>query len=86
MLLQLLAQIRDWNTSTRTSRVAQTLLRFVMASVPPIRLARIPGMKALIESLLPYSTRHRDRLDKLLRGPPPAAKYSSISLVKRSEF
>lgn len=46
----------------------QALLKELLTTVPPTRLANLPGMRTLIESLLPYSERHKARMEKLIRS------------------
>ncbi|EGT54544.1 hypothetical protein CAEBREN_03074 [Caenorhabditis brenneri] len=53
-----------WNTNTRTSPVAQRVFYEIIHIVPPDELVSMPGAYGYIESLLPYTQRHMDRLDR----------------------
>ena len=43
----------------------QVLLSGILLAVPPDVLRTVPGVKQLVESILPYSERHFARLDRL---------------------
>ena len=64
----LLSTARDWNTNSRTSWVAQRVLRSVLRTYPPAELAAVPHIKSIIEALIPYSERHLARVDRLVRS------------------
>ena len=68
-LSRLLSHARDWNTNSKSSRVAQALLTAVLTAVGPDTLRQVDGIKHLVESILPYSERHFARLDRLHRKP-----------------
>lgn len=53
-----------WNTNSRTSPVAQRVLFEMIHIVEPDKLISMPGAYGNIESLLPYTQRHMDRLDR----------------------
>ncbi len=84
-LVQLLHHVRDWNTSTRTSDLAQTVLHAILRFHPAEKLLdafeevsakgqtaaagkhnKLVDADALLESILPYTTRHYARADRLL--------------------
>ena len=44
---------------------AQVLLSSVLLAVPPDTLRKVPAIKQLVESILPYSERHFARLERL---------------------
>ena len=67
-LSRLLSHARDWNTNSKSSRVAQALLTAVLTAVGPDTLRQVDGIKHLVESILPYSERHFARLDRLHRA------------------
>jgi len=56
----------DWNTNSRHSRVAQTLLGLVLRTYLPSELLKLPGIQTTIEALMVYTERHLQRLDNLL--------------------
>ncbi|KAJ1556792.1 U3 small nucleolar RNA-associated protein 13, partial [Cladochytrium tenue] len=66
-LQQLLRYIRDWNTSNRHSGAAQLVLNVVVRSYPPSELLALPGIKELIEGMMPYTERHYAHADELLK-------------------
>eukprot|EP01046_Picozoa_sp_COSAG06_P039338 COSAG06_NODE_4634_length_4082_cov_3.759729_5_plen_94_part_00 len=43
----------------------QVLLSGILLAVPPDVLRTVPGVKQLVESILPYSERHFARLERL---------------------
>jgi U3 small nucleolar RNA-associated protein 13 len=72
-VLALLRMIRDWNATTRTADVAQTVLHAVLKLHPPAELLSLTteGRKTnelgeLLDALLPYTERHFARADRLL--------------------
>ncbi len=67
-LLQCLEFIREWNTNATKSGVAQVLLGSILRRVPMKRLEKIPHMSAQVESILPYTDRHYNRMDRLLQA------------------
>ncbi|CAN6603782.1 U3 small nucleolar RNA-associated protein 13 [Trichomonascus vanleenenianus] len=64
---RLLERVRDWNTTARTSEVAQSVLRAILEAHPIDEILKLPGIMKLIEALRPYSERHYNRLDDLLQ-------------------
>lgn len=59
------------------------LVLVLVQRVAPTRLAAIPGVKSLVESIMPYSERHMKRVEKLQKGNPMA---SPLRLVPRNSF
>ncbi|KAF1763694.1 hypothetical protein GCK72_003639 [Caenorhabditis remanei] len=53
-----------WNTNSRSSPVAQRVFYEIIHIIEPDRLVSMPGAYGYIESLLPYTQRHMDRLDR----------------------
>ncbi|CAI5440584.1 unnamed protein product [Caenorhabditis angaria] len=54
----------QWNTNSRTSQVAQRVLFELFMIIPPEEFLEMPNSRNLIESFLPYTNRHLDRLDR----------------------
>lgn len=67
MLMKLLKWTRDWNTNAKTSQMAQLILSAVLRTLPPARLTSLPGLKTVLEGLMAYTTRHFNRLDRLMQ-------------------
>lgn len=65
---QLLTYIRDWNTNAKHSLAAQAALFQLFHLYRADSMTKFPLMKQLLEALIPYSTRHFQRLDKLLQA------------------
>ncbi|TPX45226.1 hypothetical protein SeLEV6574_g03999 [Synchytrium endobioticum] len=65
-LVKLLGFIRDWNTTNRGARVAQTVLHVVVRCMGVERLLELPKIKEILESLIPYTERHYKNIDVLL--------------------
>ncbi|CAO4363722.1 unnamed protein product [Caenorhabditis nigoni] len=53
-----------WNTNSRHSPVAQRVFYEIIHIIEPDKLVAMPGAYGYIESLLPYTQRHMDRLDR----------------------
>ncbi len=67
-LLVLLSRVRDWNTNTRTSAVAQRVLNVVVKSYSADRLAGLgkrKGGRAVVDALRVYTERHYRRVEEL---------------------
>jgi U3 small nucleolar RNA-associated protein 13 len=58
----------EWNANAKTCDVAQRALAALFSSVPPARLAALPGVTAALAGLKAYSLRHFSRLDRLARS------------------
>jgi U3 small nucleolar RNA-associated protein 13 len=65
-LVRLIKRLRDWNTNARTSTIAQGGLYAILKYHSVEKLQQIPGITAIIDSLIPYSDRHYTRVDDLL--------------------
>lgn len=65
---QLLTYIRDWNTNAKHSLSAQNVLFQLFHLYRADSMTKFPLMKDLLQALIPYSTRHFQRLDKLLQA------------------
>lgn len=64
---QLLSYSTTWNTNSRNSFVAQSLLHDILSCFSPDRLVELPSMKASLEALLPYTERHLSRASRLMQ-------------------
>ncbi|PVV03309.1 hypothetical protein BB560_002223 [Smittium megazygosporum] len=65
-LSKLLSYVREWNTNSRFSTIAQAVLRCIFGSYSSEYLLSIPSIRGHITSLIPYTERHLSRIDKLL--------------------
>lgn len=65
-LLKFMGRLRDWNTNARTSAIAQSSLHVILKHHEAATLVKLPGIKALIDALLPYTDRHYARIDEFL--------------------
>lgn len=65
---QLMTYIRDWNTNAKHSLAAQTVLFQLFHLYRADSMTKFPLMKDLLHALIPYSSRHFQRLDKLLQA------------------
>lgn len=62
-LLNLINYLTKWNTNTKTSTEAQTLLHIVIRSFPEEHLARfIQPMQ-----ILPYTEKHHERIYRMIK-------------------
>ena len=67
-LLQWMKYVRQWNTNSRHSVLAQYCLSMVLRNFKPEKLMLIsPEMKSITEAILAYSDRHFKRIDKLVQ-------------------
>ncbi|KAK3141648.1 hypothetical protein QOZ80_4BG0336600 [Eleusine coracana subsp. coracana] len=64
----LLEYIREWNTKPKFCHVAQFVLFRVLRSLPPTDILEIKGISELLAGLIPYSQRHFNRVDRLVRS------------------
>ena len=53
----LLDYAAKWNTNTRTSKTAQTLLNHILLSISPDELLRYPNIDSVIKAFIPYTSR-----------------------------
>ncbi|KAL2313842.1 U3 snoRNP-associated protein Utp13 [Schizosaccharomyces pombe] len=65
-LIILFQRIRDWNTNSKTSMVAQRLLRLLLHSYSPEHLLKLSGIKDILDSMIPYTDRHLARVNDLI--------------------
>lgn len=74
-LAQLLVYVRDWNTSARTSPIAQLVLHAIVRqwdaesildAIEDARASLQVSAVALLEGLVPYTERHYARVDRML--------------------
>jgi len=64
-IAKLLGYVRDWNTHAKNMRAAQTVLHAVLKGRKIQEMVEIPGIKDLLDGLLPYSERHFQRVEAL---------------------
>ncbi|THD25049.1 Transducin beta protein 3, partial [Fasciola hepatica] len=65
LIQRLLNYAVNWNTRARTAVVAQYVLHWVLTSVEPDELLSWPNIRRTVESLLPYTARHYQRVSNL---------------------
>ncbi|ODQ64403.1 WD40 repeat-like protein [Nadsonia fulvescens var. elongata DSM 6958] len=65
-LEKLLTRVRDWNTSTKSSFVAQRILKTILVTHNIDSLANIKNISQLVGGMLPYNNRHANRVDDLI--------------------
>ena len=66
-LESLLDYLCEWNTNARNSFTAQSILSIVLRTRGHEELLELPKMKDIIESLLPYTERHYERVNRLVQ-------------------
>ncbi|XP_057970053.1 protein TORMOZ EMBRYO DEFECTIVE [Malania oleifera] len=64
----LLEYVREWNTKPKLCHIAQFVLFRVFNILPPTEIIEIRGIGELLEGLIPYSQRHFNRIDRLIRS------------------
>lgn len=64
-IVQILTYCREWNTRARNCRVSMVTVKAIICSKAADELASINGLPEILEGILPYSTRHFERIDKL---------------------
>ncbi|KAJ1702869.1 hypothetical protein LUZ63_002648 [Rhynchospora breviuscula] len=64
----LLEYIREWNTKPKLCHVAHFVLFRILKIFPPTVIMEIKGISELLEGLIPYSQRHFNRIDRLVRS------------------
>ncbi|XP_061455811.1 transducin beta-like protein 3 [Rhineura floridana] len=57
-----------WNTNSRNYHEAQAVVETLLKHEPPESLLQYEGIKTAVESLLPYTERHFQRLGRLLQA------------------
>ncbi|XBW36401.1 hypothetical protein QEN19_001981 [Hanseniaspora menglaensis] len=65
-LLRLVSRCRDWNTNAKTFHIAGKVIRCILLSYNINQLIEIKGLVKIINTIVPYLTRHYNRLDNLL--------------------
>ncbi|EKX52194.1 hypothetical protein GUITHDRAFT_42081, partial [Guillardia theta CCMP2712] len=58
-----LQYLRDWNTSARNAHTSQAVLLAILRSFSLEQLCECEGIKDIVDSLLPYTQRHFQRLE-----------------------
>ncbi|KAF9172597.1 U3 small nucleolar RNA-associated protein 13 [Mortierella sp. AD011] len=64
-IAKLLGYVRDWNTHAKNMRAAQTVLHAILRERKVQEMIEVPGIKDLLDGLLPYSERHFQRVEAL---------------------
>ncbi|EYC44227.1 hypothetical protein Y032_0468g2015 [Ancylostoma ceylanicum] len=54
-----------WNTNSRTSLASQNVLNCILKALPPDELLELPNIRSVVESFIPYTKRHMERLNKV---------------------
>lgn len=57
----------QWNTSSKTSLASQSVLNCLLRMLPPEKFLGLPNISSILESLLPYTRRHMERLNNSRR-------------------
>ncbi|WKX94995.1 hypothetical protein Q1695_011892 [Nippostrongylus brasiliensis] len=60
----LLDFVTQWNTNSRTATASQSVLNCLLRLKSPDELLELPNIRSVVESLIPYSRRHMERLNK----------------------
>ncbi|KAK2949283.1 putative U3 small nucleolar RNA-associated protein 13 [Blattamonas nauphoetae] len=58
--------VSEWNTNTHYSSIAQFFLSTILNCFPPSVLVTIPSAKVAIQSLIPYTERHYQRINRMM--------------------
>jgi len=66
-LESLLNFICSWNTNAKHSFASQTVLSIILKSKSPEELLELSNIKHVVESLLPYTERHYNRVNQLVQ-------------------
>ena len=66
-IIKLLYRLRDWNTTAKTSEIAQYVFNSILHCIDIDQLSELKGVKPVIDSMIPYSQRHYARFDDLLQ-------------------
>ncbi|KAE9415566.1 hypothetical protein Angca_004450 [Angiostrongylus cantonensis] len=63
-LQTLLDFVTEWNTTSKTSLVGnQSVLNCLLRMLPPEKFLELPNIGSILESLIPYTRRHMERLN-----------------------
>ncbi|XP_048761757.2 transducin beta-like protein 3 [Ostrea edulis] len=57
----------EWNTNSRHCHEAQFVLNTVLKTYPQDEILKFPNIKSTMESLIPYTERHFQRMNRLLQ-------------------
>ncbi|KAK6736881.1 hypothetical protein RB195_019524 [Necator americanus] len=55
----------QWNTNSRTSLASQNVLNCILKIIPPDELLDFSNIRSVVESFIPYTKRHMERLNKV---------------------
>jgi U3 small nucleolar RNA-associated protein 13 len=66
-LERLLGYVRDWNTHSRHSYIAQRILEIILKRFPAKRLIELNGAKELIDALGAYTSRHFEHANEMMK-------------------
>jgi len=79
-LLLLLRYALNWNTNSKHSHAAQTVIKCAITRLGTEELLRQPDSKELVASLLPYTERHFARANRLLQQATLSFLWESMKL------
>jgi len=65
-LEDLLTYLCEWNTNAMNSFISQTILSIILKTRMTDELLKLSKIKVIIESLLPYTERHYERVNRLV--------------------
>lgn len=65
-ILRLFKKIRDWNINGKFFEISQKLIVVLLNKFDVNQLIEIPGLMKIIDSIIPYSERHYNRIDELI--------------------
>ncbi|ORX54859.1 WD40 repeat-like protein [Piromyces finnis] len=65
-LEKLLLYVRDWNTNSKHSTIAQTVLNAILGYYDQETLLKLPKLNEILDSLLPYTERHYKHSEQLM--------------------
>ena len=67
-LEELLQFVVEWNTNSKHCHEAQLVVNLLLRLRPPEAWLKMPGCRAILEGLLPYTERHFERMNRLLQS------------------